>query len=281
MTPRRPALRYFGGKWKLAPQIIAHFPAHRVYVEPFGGAASVLLRKPRAHDEIYNDLDGEVVNLFRVLRDRAAAAELERLLALTPFARDEFEASYEPAEDPTEQARRTVVRAAMGFGATALAKRGQTGFRTFGGSSNRSPARDWQNLPAALGAIAERLQGVAIENVPALELMAKLDAPDALIYADPPYVHETRSPKRKGVDLFHGYLHEMSNEQHVELLGWLRDCRSMVALSGYASPLYDDALQGWRKVKFDVHADRGRPRTEVLWLNEAAVAAKPAPGLFE
>src|ERR1041385_943962 len=92
--PTRPVVRYHGGKWNLAPWIISHFPPHRIYVEPFGGAASVLLQKPRSYAEIYNDLDQEVVNVFRILRDRKAARELERLLRLTPFARDEFCHSY-------------------------------------------------------------------------------------------------------------------------------------------------------------------------------------------
>jgi len=111
VAPTRPVLRYHGGKWRLASWIISHFPPHRVYVEPFGGAASVLLRKPRSYAEVYNDMDGEIVNVFRVLRDPARARELERVLRLTPFAREEFELSYIRDEDPIEQARRTIVRA--------------------------------------------------------------------------------------------------------------------------------------------------------------------------
>lgn len=106
--PRRSAVRYHGGKWRLADWIIGHFPAHRVYTEAYGGGASVLLRKPRSYGEIYNDLDGEIVNLFRVLRD--SGPELMHLLELTPFSRTEFLASYEPHPDPLEQARRTLVR---------------------------------------------------------------------------------------------------------------------------------------------------------------------------
>ncbi len=114
--PARPVLRWFGGKWKLAPWILSHFPAHRVYVEPFGGAGSVLMRKPRSYCEVYNDIDCEVVNLFRVLRDPGQAARLIADLELTPFSRDEFIAAYEPAEDPAELARRLVMRSFMGFG---------------------------------------------------------------------------------------------------------------------------------------------------------------------
>lgn len=102
----RPVLRYHGGKWRLAPWIIQHFPPHRTYVEPYGGAASVLMRKPRSYAEVYNDLDGEVCSLFRVLREPASAVELRRLVALTPFARDEFALSYVPSPDPIEYGAR-------------------------------------------------------------------------------------------------------------------------------------------------------------------------------
>lgn len=131
MMPTRPIMRYHGGKWRLAPWIIQHMPPHRVYVEPFGGAASVLLRKPRTYAEVYNDMDGEIVNLFKVARDDSE--RLKHLLELTPFSRDEFAASYEPTSNPIEQARRTVVRSFLGFGSNAHAK--ATGFRA---NSNRS-----------------------------------------------------------------------------------------------------------------------------------------------
>jgi hypothetical protein len=152
-APTRPVLRYHGGKWRLAPWIISHFPAHRVYVEPFGGAASVLMRKPRAYAEVYNDLDGELVALFRVLRDETQAAALVRAVSLTPFAREEFAASYEPSGDPVEQARRTVIRAFMGFGSNAHVR--ATGFRANSNRSGTTPARDWANYPDALVAIIE------------------------------------------------------------------------------------------------------------------------------
>jgi DNA adenine methylase len=97
MNRARPVLRAHGGKWRIAPWILGHLPAHRIYVEPYGGGASVLLRKERSYAEIYNDLDGEIVNFFRVLRDPEQAGRLLELLELTPFAREEFELSYQPA----------------------------------------------------------------------------------------------------------------------------------------------------------------------------------------
>jgi DNA adenine methylase len=109
-----PLIRYHGAKWRLAPWIISHFPKHRIYVEPFGGSGSVLLRKKQSEIEVYNDLDGEIVNLFRVARDNGE--ELSRLVYLTPYSREEFVKSFEPSDDPIEQARRTVVRSFQGFG---------------------------------------------------------------------------------------------------------------------------------------------------------------------
>lgn len=260
-----------GGKWRLAPQIIAHFPAHRSYVEPFGGAASVLLRKPRAFQEIYNDLDGEIVSLFAVLRDRSSSAELARLVRLTPWARDEFYLSYEPVDCPIEGARRTMVRSFMGFGSTAVALRRRTGFS--GSDRNgKHPARDWMGMPDAIAALCERLRGVVIENRPALQVMAASDDPATLIYADPPYMHATRSQKRIRGSLEHAYSFEMADADHGELLAWLAACKSMVVLSGYPNPIYDAALAGWKRVEISALADGARERTEVLWINPAAVA---------
>lgn len=115
-APSRPILRWHGGKWLQAPWILQHFPPHRVYVEPFGGAWSVGFRKERSYAEIWNDLDGELVNLFRVLRDTARAARLVEAISLTPFARDEFNAAYTPARGALERARRLLVRSFMGHG---------------------------------------------------------------------------------------------------------------------------------------------------------------------
>lgn len=272
-APWRPALRYMGGKWRLAPWVIAHMPPHKTYVEPFGGAASVLLRKPPAFQEIYNDLDGEIVSLFQVLRDPAQAAELSRLIELTPFARDEFEASYQPSPDPVENARRTVVRSFMGFGSTAVALRRKTGFRAISERNGKHPARDFAGMPDALLAISERMCGVVIENRPALQVMQRCDGARTLIYADPPYVHETRSQKRVHGTLEHAYTHEMSEADHLELLTWLAGCKSMVMLSGYRTDLYDEILKGWRRVDVDALADGARARVESLWLNPACMAA--------
>lgn len=262
-TPTRPMLRYHGGKWVLAPWIISHFPPHRVYVEPFAGAASVLLRKPRAYAEIINDLNGEVVNVWRVCRDRGA--ELAEKLRLTAFAREEYEVSFEAArDDPLERARRTVVRSFMGFGSNAICRRVKSGFRANSHRSGTTPAHDWANFPDALAAITERLRGVVIERRPALKLIEVFDSPRTLFYCDPPYPHSTRSNKMHGC---HGYDHEMTDDDHAELALALTALKGMVVLSGYESDLYRKLYGGWRTVRKETYADGARPRVEMLWIS--------------
>lgn len=252
----RPILRWHGGKWILANWIISHFPKHRVYVEPFGGAASVLLRKSRSYAEIYNDLDGEVVNLFRVARDNGR--DLKRQLELTPFARDEFVLSYKPSTDPLEQARRTVIRSFMGFGSNSHNQ--ATGFRANSNRSGTTPAHDWKNYPDALDALIDRLRGVCIENRDAVDVMLAHDSDQSLHYVDPPYLAETRD---KGSD----YRFEMTTEQHVDLCRALKGLKGTVVLSGYPSPLYDELYGDWQKVQRKAHADGARDRIEVVWLS--------------
>lgn len=211
-APTRPALRWHGGKWKLAPWIISHFPKHRVYVEPFGGAASVLLRKQRSYCEVYNDLDDWVVSLFRVLRDDGKAARLRQLLLLTPFSRIEFEQGRElapsPDRDDVECARRLIIRSFMGFGSNAHNGR-STGFRANSNRSGTTPAHDWANYPETLPAICERLRGIVVEHRDACAVMAAHDGPDTLHYVDPPYMAETRSPANKYDLKYRMYRHEL------------------------------------------------------------------------
>lgn len=280
-APSRPALRYFGGKWKLAPFIVSHFPQHRTYLEPFGGAASVLLRKPRSHAEVYNDLDGDLVNLFRVLRDPQAAGILVELLRLTPFARAELLAAYEPADDPVERARRLIVRSFQGFGSNPTRRAPRTGFRSALSQSGTTPARDWVNYPDSISAIVERFRDVAIESKPALELVDRFCRDDVLIYADPPYVHSTRPSFIERGWKSDGYAHEMSDEQHLALIDALDASPAMVVLSGYPSDLYNDRLQHWRRVDRKAHSDGGRARTEVLWMNSRAAEQLAVGPLFE
>lgn len=256
-APTRPLLRYHGGKWVLAPWIIQHFPEHETYVEPYGGAASVLLRKPRAYAEIYNDLDYEIVNLFQVMRTHGAILH-DELLA-TPFARVEFELAYEPSRNPIEQARRTVIKSHMGFGSDGI--RNKTGFRAYARKNRYTiPAHDWANFVEVFEALVKRLRGVVIEHMDALKVIEKYDDPATLFYVDPPYVHDTRSSDKM-------YRHEMSDAQHKKLAKALRKCKGKVALSAYESPLYEKLYKGWNKFEREARADGARPRREILWTN--------------
>lgn len=269
----RPALRYHGGKFRLASWVIKHLPPHGCYVEPFGGAASVLLQKPRAYAEVYNDLDDDVVNFFSVLRDPESRARVIEACRLTPYARSEFELAYEVATDPIERARRTAVRAGMGFG-SAGATKGQSGFRIDTRRLYGTAMSNWLDYPDGLPPIGERLQGVLIECRPAIEVMTQHDADDVLHYVDPPYLPETRVRHRAGGGRY--YRHELTAEQHTELLDVLQGLRGMVVLSGYPSDLYTTHLVGWTMytTRARIAANRGTGiRTEALWLNPAASAA--------
>ena len=163
----RPVLRYHGGKFRLAPWVIKHFPPHRCYVEPFGGAAGVLVQKDRAYAEVYNDLDGDIVNLFRVLQNPESRSGLVERLVLTPYSREEFELSWETTGDPVERARRTVIRAQMGFG-SAGATKGVTGFRIDTKRQYGTAQSLWAEYPESIAEVGQRLSGVLIENRPAL-----------------------------------------------------------------------------------------------------------------
>lgn len=276
-VPRaRPILRYHGGKWRIAPWIIGHFPPHRVYVEPFGGAASVLLRKSRSYAEVYNDLDDDLVNLFRILRS-ADAERLVELVRFSPFARTEFLAAYEHCTDPLEKARRLIVRSFMGFGSDGTTGK-STGFRANSNRSGSTPALDWSRYPHALAAAVERLTGVIIEHRPAIDVMRQHDSATTLHYVDPPYLPTVRGQSRPGSGLLkHTYRHELSIDDHCELLAALLDMKGMVVLSGYSSQLYEEMLLGWERIEREAMADGAQKRIEVLWCNPAAATKIQTP----
>lgn len=261
---QRPAVRWHGGKWILAPWIHGFFPPHRVYVEPFGGGASVMLRKSRSYGEVYNDLDAEVVNLFRVLQS-SRASDLHHKLTMTPFARSEFDLAYEMADDEVERARRLIIRSFMGFGSNGHSR--VTGFRANSNRSGTTPAHDWVNYAAALPRLIERMSGVVVENRDAHEVIRAHDAKTTLFYVDPPYVHSSRS------DMGKDYAHELTDEGHRDLAKVLRGVDGMVVLSGYRTALYDQLYGGWQAHERKSLADGARPRIEVVWLNAAAVTA--------
>jgi DNA adenine methylase len=260
-----PLLRYHGGKFRLADWIVSHFPPHTTYVEPFGGGASVLLAKSRSKIEVYNDLDGDIVNLFRVVRERGQ--ELAEAIYMTPFSREEFEAAYEEADDELERARRTLIRAQMGFG-SAGATKGRTGFRGFDGSATAHPASAFaQKLPQTILDAMERLRGVVIENLDAFEIIQRYDSEETLFYLDPPYMFSTRSSVNSARKY---YRYEMTDEKHVELLDLARNVRGKVVISGYANELYDEALKDWHRYSVAATACSAFGavgRIECLWVS--------------
>jgi len=278
-----PAIRYHGGKFRLAPWIQKFFPVHQTYVEPFGGAAGVLLQKPRAYAEVYNDLDGDVVNFFRVLRDPALRAELERACVLTPYAREEFDQAWDPTEDPVERARRLCIRAQMGFG-SAGATKGKTGFRIDTKRAYGTAQHLWLEYPDAIAAAGQRFAGVLVENRPGIEVMQQHDGPHTLHFVDPPYLHQTRVLQGGMSDARGGYYrHEMSDDDHAALLVAVDCLEGFVVLCGYPSALYDDCLGHWVRyeTRSRISAGRGTAlRTEVVWINPACSDALHRGGLF-
>lgn len=256
---KRSLFSYYGGKWRLAEWIISHFPEHKKYVEPFGGAASVLLQKPISNKEVYNDTDSELFNLFQVLRDQPKV--LIKKLELTPFSRQEFELSYEKSSNSVEQARRTIVRNFMGFGPSHNPKE-KKGFKAI---QQSSIGKQWKNYPQQIQAITERLRGVVMENKDAFELIKKHDAPDTLFYLDPPYVFTTRYGTTNKE-----YTTELNDTEHKRLCKLVKTLKGFVVLSGYDNAIYNTELTTWKKVSTTTHTLSAVKRTEYLWINPCA-----------
>jgi DNA adenine methylase len=273
-----PAFRYHGGKFRLSPWVQQHLPPHRTYVEPFGGAAGVLLTKPRSYAEVYNDLDGDVVNFFRVLQTPSDRDRLIELCQLTPYARAEFDLAWDATDDAVERARRLLIRAQMGFG-SAGATKGKTGFRIDSQRAYGTAQHLWTRFPAGLADVAERFAGVLIENRSAIEVMQQHDTPQTLHYVDPPYVHSTRVMQAGKAGY---YRHEMTEADHKQLLDCIVSLAGMVVVSGYRTDLYDSALAGWRREETQARISAGRGcklRTECLWISPACASTGHQHGL--
>lgn len=262
-------IAWYGGKSLLAGWIIDQFPQHRVYVEPYIGMANVLLKKVRSEVEVCNDLDGRVTNFFQVIRDPAGLAELKRLAELTPYSREAFGELCDQIEPqgPIERAYWFFVRcrqARGGIGMSAITKNAwATSTRTRRGMPE--PISKYLSAIDGLDKVADRFRHVIIEHQHAIDVINKYDGPDVLIYCDPPYLAETRNGGKAET-----YAAEMTTEDHKALLEALRACKARVVLSGYPSTLYDQSLEGWRRIERPMHvqlSNSGGMRTEVLWLN--------------
>jgi len=249
-------LKYPGAKNRLAPWIVSFIPEHSVYLEPFFGSGAVFFNKPKCHIETINDLHGEVVNYFKVLRDKSN--ELIQVINNTPFSRLEYDLSYTENENDTdiERARKFCIRCWQGFGCANLY---HNGFKSGQQTSSPNPARGWDMLADTLEEAAKRLKGTQIECLNANELIKRYDTKDVFIYCDPPYLISTRKQ--------YLYKHEMSDKAHVELLTLLLEHKGKVLLSGYDNDLYNQMLEGWHKEYKSTTAEQGLKRTEVLWMN--------------
>jgi DNA adenine methylase len=266
----RPALRYFGGKFMLARWILGHFPDHEVYVEPYCGGASVLLRKAPSPVEVINDLDEDVVTFFKVLRERKE--ELIRAIELTPFSRLEVIRAREGRRNPPvselERARQFYVLSIQSMSMSGPSRQCSSGWRFQRSARNGNNAiAEWNNVDH-LWAIADRLKGVFLECDDALKVIKRFDTGDTLCYIDPPYVASTRSHNRRGL-----YKYDMTDEQHRELADLLNGLRGMTVVSGYPSSLYDELYRdrGWERVCCSTTNNGGKTARECLWLSPTAL----------
>jgi DNA adenine methylase len=257
MTISNPVLKYYGSKFRLAKWIIGHFPAHRHYVEPFGGAANVLLVKEPSRLETYNDLNDHLVNFFRVLRERPD--ELIQQINLTPYARKEFEfcISDAPCDEPIEKARRLYFRLWMSYQSSMVQSKGNWRRHVNG---RRSVTKDIN--PTNLFQAAMLLKNVQIEHRNAFQLIREMDSSDTLFYLDPPNIASTRVMKK-------AYSHELTNEKHREFAELLYGLKGFVIVSGYPSEIYKEWFEdkGWKRVDKEALIMSGGHRTECLWLS--------------
>lgn len=262
-----PPLHYTGGKWKVADWIIGQFPPHDIYVEPFCGGASVFFRKHASQVEVLNDLDGDIINFFDVLRDQTDV--LLRAIERTPWARAEYERAVgEPASDPLERARRFYVGCWQSFGGTLV---NRSGWRHQRRAQQYTPlTQSWKRRDGLLDA-AERLRDAQIDCRPAIDVIQHYDSKDTLFYIDPPYVLGARmsSGKRR-------YRHEMDDSAHIHLAEVLHEVRGMVVLSGYPSDLYDALYGDWTRLE-KTATTTGGDSIEVLWLSPRATALSALP----
>lgn len=255
-VPKRPALRYYGGKFAIGKWIISHFPPHDHYVELCFGAGSVLLQKPAVKLETVNDLNGRVVNYFRTLRERPA--ELIAMLELTPWAREEYIISQKESGNDIEDARRFHIMCWMSISGGPLA----TGFRAQNSLKSRYATPTTDLIKHDLWTVSKRLRNVQILNEDAVEMIDRYKkADDALIYFDPPYVASERSRADGYADF------EVNETFHIEAARKLRELPGFVVVSGYACDLYADLYDGWYRVDRAARTNSGSQKTESLWLS--------------
>lgn len=254
-------LKYPGSKWRIARWIIENMPAHHSYIEPYFGSGAVFFNKNPSNIETINDLDGEVINFFEVVRDNPE--ELSAKIYMTPYARAVYENIYEQPYKVTDtkldKALKFCIKINMSHGYRCNSKVGWK--NDVQGRERAYALRSWNRIPDIIMEAAVRLKETQIEHRSAVEVIQRFNNPKCLIYCDPPYVLETRSKSTKQ------YNFEMSNKDHEDLLNTVLDSKSKIIMSGYESDLYNDALKGWRKKTGYSLTQSLRKAKEVLWMN--------------
>ena len=259
------AFGWYGGKFSHLDFILPHIPRDAThFCDVYGGSGAVLLNLPPFPVETYNDIDSELVNFFRTLREQGP--ELTKAIGLTPFSREELVLACQPARNLSdlERARRFYVRARQtrtGLAQTSSGGRWAHCVLTSRAGMAGAVSR-WLGSIDGLSEIAQRLLRVQIENAPALEVIRRYDTANTVFYLDPPYVHSSRGDAS-------AYGYEMTEEDHRELADTLRTVRGRVILSGYRTALYDELYRGWRREDADERLCRSvrKPRRESIWLN--------------
>ncbi len=258
------ALKYPGSKWRIADRLVGMMPPHHTYCEPFFGSGAVFFRKQPSDIEVVNDMDNDVVNLFLCIQNDAE--KLARLVMTTPYSRQMYDDSFK--DDPIRdilygldsyhRACQFLVRCWQGFGYRTTGEK--SGWRNdVHGREKMYALWDWYRLPGWIVETAERLRAVQVENRPALEVIRRFNHANVFMYLDPPYLLETRYRKQ--------YRHEMTDADHESMLDEILSTKAKVMISGYASGMYDGRLKGWRREEIQFHAEQGKHRTEVVWMN--------------
>lgn len=265
-------LNYVGSKWNLADWIVSQMPEHNVYLETHFGSGAVLFNKQPSKIETVNDIDGNIVNLFKVIREKPE--QLAEHIQLTPYSRQEYNESFEALQgqlSDLERARVFLVRCWMARGGKTSDR---TGWRHNVDSTTFSALPDWRKLPAVVLEATERLQNVQIENQDAATLIGRYNKEDCLIYSDPPYLLSTRTKRH--------YAHEMTDGQHEILLNALMEHKGYAMISGYNNDMYNDILQGWTRISKMATTEAAQEKCESLWLNPQIIEMGYIQGsLFE
>lgn len=251
-------LKYPGSKWRIVDELITLIPPHHTYLEPFFGSGALFFRKEPSAIEMINDLDNNVTNLFQCIQEDAE--KLSRMVMTTPYSRWVYDKAFNISieNDRYHKACQFLIRCWQGHGFRT--NKYKVGWKNdVQGREKMYALWNWYRLPEWIIEVAERLRMVQIEKRPALEVIARFNYPNVFMYIDPPYLLSTRTGEQ--------YKYEMEDREHEDLLKELLKSRSQIMISGYASEMYDDMLSEWNRKELQSHAEMGKHRTEVIWMN--------------